>query len=78
MGKVWCQVQKIFVLNGEDISSNRKGWYKMRKVCRTRKIFMFNENGMISNVWFGLVWFSGKSTIVSYSMPNPGFYIYIK
>ena len=36
---------------------------------------MFTALYLISLVWFG---FYGTSTIVSYSMPNPVFYIYIK
>ena len=29
-------------------------------------------------IWFGLVWFYGKATIVGYLMPNPYLYIFIK
>ena len=28
-------------------------------------------------VWFGLVWFYGTSTIITYLMPNPFLYIYL-
>ena len=34
------------------------------------------RGGVLSIVWFGLVWFYGISTIVGYLMPNP-LYTYI-